>query len=185
MEQMGLTFEVQSSSVPETYDANDQATEIVQYLALRKAKDIAKKQTKALVIGADTLVVFEDRILEKPASKKEARDMLVSLRNNAHQVLTGVALVKVYNDGNKRKHHTFFESTEVQFGDISDSLIKNYLSMGSPMDKAGSYGIQDDLGALFVEAIKGDYYNVVGFPIHSFLKNMKVFAPQYLPAELI
>ena len=184
MEQMGFDFVINPSSVSETYDANDQPSEIVQYLALRKAKDIAKSHRDALIIGADTLVVFEDMILEKPASKKEAIDMLASLRNNSHEVLTGVALVKVYDDGNKTAQHTFFESTEVHFGNISDNLINNYVQLGSPMDKAGSYGIQDDLGALFVEGIKGDYYNVVGFPIYAFYSNMRQFAREYLPADL-
>ncbi|MDZ7714665.1 MAG: Maf family protein [Balneolaceae bacterium] len=184
LHQLGFNFESSSSSVEETYDPNDEPLEIVQYLALRKAKDIAKKHQEALIIGADTLVVHKSNILEKPASKNEAVEMLESLKNSTHEVLTGVALVKVYDSGNKMEDHTFFESTEVQFGDIPQNLITNYVKMGSPMDKAGSYGIQDDLGALFVEGIKGDYYNVVGFPIYAFYKNMRVFAPEYLPANL-
>lgn len=184
MKQMGFAFDVISSSVPETYDANEPPSQIVQMLALRKAKDVAGRQTQALVIGADTLVVFEETILEKPKSKEDAQNMLTSLKNTSHQVLTGVALVKVYDDGNKTEQHTFFEQTIVQFGNLSDNLITNYINMGSPMDKAGAYGIQDDLGALFVEGIKGDYNNVVGFPIYAFYNHLNNFAPEYVPADL-
>jgi len=180
MQQINLPFEVQPSSVAETFDSSQPPVDIVQELAMRKAKDIALQSSDALVIGADTLVVFRDRILEKPSEAGEAKQMLLELSGQTHQVLTGVALCKVDSSHNITDSTTFFESTDVIFGDLNPSNIKAYVAGGSPMDKAGSYGIQDDFGAIFVRRIEGDYYNVVGFPLHSFYNVMESFAPEFL-----
>ncbi len=101
--------------------------------------------------------------------------MLKSLSGKTHLVYTGVALVKINGEGNIEGTTTFFEQTEVTFGIIDDDEILEYVKSGSPMDKAGAYGIQDDKGCLFVEKINGDYYNVVGFPLHSFYHKLKHF----------
>ena len=180
MQQINLPFEVQPSSVAETFDSSQPPVDIVQELAMRKAQDIALQSSDALVIGADTLVVFRNRILEKPSDAREAKQMLLELSGQTHQVLTGVALCKVDSSHNITDSITFFESTDVIFGDLSPSDIKAYIAGGSPMDKAGSYGIQDDFGAIFVRRIEGDYYNVVGFPLHSFYNVMESFAPEFL-----
>lgn len=175
LEQIQLEFTVQASGAGEDYDSNDPPSDIVQYLALKKANRVAGGKQDVLVIGADTLVVFRDKILEKPAGVNEAVGMLKSLCGETHQVYTGVALVKVGGKGNIEAETTFFERTEVTFGTLDDDEILEYVKSGSPMDKAGGYGIQDDKGCLFIEKINGDYYNVVGFPLHSFYKNMKRF----------
>lgn len=181
LQQINLPFEVKISSVDETYDPTSSASNIAQELALRKARDVAEQSTNALVIGADTIVVFEDEILEKPADSREARKMLQRLSGNAHQVLTGVALCKVDSSQSITDTTTFVEQTKVVFGEIKNDDIEKYVASKSPLDKAGSYGIQDDFGAIFVRRIEGDYYNVVGFPLHSFYNTMKSFAPEYFP----
>ncbi|MDZ7682517.1 MAG: Maf family protein [Fodinibius sp.] len=151
-------------------------------MRLRKAKDIAPHHPESLVIGADTIVVFGDDILEKPESPDEAKQMLRALSGQTHQVLTGVALCKVDRAQNITDTLTFFETTDVVFGNIHPEDIDGYVASGSPMDKAGSYGIQDDYGAIFVQQITGNYYNVVGFPLHRFYNEMNRFAPEFLSA---
>lgn len=181
LKQMNLEFTVEPSSCDESFDDNDEPAEIVQKLALRKAIDVSEGKCKAVIIGADTIVVFDNRILGKPDSKTEARTILRSLSDNCHYVLTGVALVKTGEEGNILKKKTFYEETKVFFGNLDESEINSYVDGGSPMDKAGSYGIQDDRGAFFVKRIEGDYYNVVGLPLHALYRHLKEFAPDFMP----
>ncbi len=180
LELINLPFEVIPSPVGEAFDPNLSPAEIVETLALRKAKDVASGKAGKLVIGADTIVVFEEEILEKPESPEHAVEMLQRLSGDTHQVFTGVALVKTGSEGNIQEICTFAERTDVVFGELDPEDIKGYVDSGSPMDKAGAYGIQDDLGALFVKGIEGDYYTVVGFPLYAFYQKMKQFAPEYL-----
>lgn len=180
LEQLNITFRVEPSSCKEHFDENEQPSQIVQDLALQKAADVADGKKNALIIGADTIVVYNDRILGKPGSANEAKRMLKSLCGTSHTVLTGVGLVKTDKEGNISDQETFFERTQVYFGKLTDSEINNYVASGSPMDKAGSYGIQDDWGALFVEKIEGDYNNVVGLPLYSLYHHLKKFAPEVL-----
>lgn len=180
LQQINLSFDIQVSSVDETFDASMPAGEVAKQLALRKAKDIAQQCTNALIIGADTTVVFKDKILGKPDNHQEAKLMLKKLSNQSHRVLTGVALCKVDASQNITNSTTFDEITRVTFGKLDPEDIDTYVASGSPMDKAGGYGIQDDFGAIFVKRIEGDYYNVVGFPLHSFYNTMKSFAPKLL-----
>ena len=180
LQQLNLPFEVHPSPVDENYDPALLPDEIVQQLALRKAQDVASRQADALIIGADTIVVFKDSILEKPVDADEARRMLQDLSGHTHQVYTGVALCKTDHKNNIIDTTTFFEITNVMFGDLNLRDIDRYVAGGSPMDKAGAYGIQDDFGAIFVKRIEGDYYNVVGFPLHRFYTVMNTFASEYL-----
>ncbi len=129
-----------------------------------------------LVIGADTIVVRDGDILGKPADSAEAKQMLRSLSDRTHQVYTGVALIH-YGKNTQVQRRLFHERTDVPFGNLSDDEISAYVKGGSPMDKAGAYGIQDDLGALFVKKIDGDYYNVVGFPLFRFYKEVNKLVP--------
>lgn len=186
LQQINLDFTVQVSNASEAFDPAETPENIVQTLALRKAQRVIEenKDTDTLVIGADTIVVFKGSILEKPASTLEAKNMLKKLSGNTHQVLTGVALVKSFASGNKQKSLTFFEDTDVLFGELEEFEIQEYVQSGSPMDKAGGYGIQDDWGSLFVKNITGDYYNVVGFPLHLFYQKLKEFAPELIPRSI-
>ncbi len=180
LDQMNLKFTVEPSSCDESFSDNEDPSDIVQMLALRKAMDVSEGKSDALVIGADTIVVYNGQILGKPGSQAEAKAMLSSLSDNSHYVLTGVALVKTDNEGNILEKKTFYEKTKVFFGNLEESEINSYIADGSPMDKAGSYGIQDDWGAFFVKRIEGDYYNVVGLPLYALYRYLKVFAPEVL-----
>lgn len=175
-----LTFSVDPSSANEIYSKDLNPTEVVKTLANRKARDVATKHKSALVIGADTIVSFEDSILEKPETHNKAKQMLGRLSNNTHQVITGVHLCKTDSSRSITDSQSFTEITDVTFGSIADDFIDDYVTNGHAMDKAGAYGIQDNFGALFIKNINGDYYNVVGFPLHSFYTAMQSFAPNLL-----
>ena len=173
-----IPFRVQPSTVAENIDQQLPPSEIVEELALRKARDIAKKSKNAVIIGADTIVVHEGQILGKPQNTDHAKQLLHSLSNSTHEVFTGVALIKTDGNAEIERECTFAESTEVTFGNLDPSAIDNYVAGGKPMDKAGAYGIQDDWGAVFVKRIKGDYYTIVGLPVHALYNQLKDFTPE-------
>jgi septum formation protein len=164
MSVLGFPFTVRESGVEEIIDEKLAPEEIARGLALRKASTVASQLSSGIVIGADTIVVLDGKILGKPASKEEAVDMLSALSGKTHTVFTGFALV----DAESKKSYISFERTEVTFRALRRDEIDRYVASGSPMDKAGAYGIQDDYGAVFVEKIDGCFYNVVGFPISKF-----------------
>ena len=139
---------------------------------------MALKFADSLIIGSDTLVVYENEIIEKPANESKAAEYLKRLSNSVHSVFTGVAFVKTDKNGDIIDEYTFNEQTKVTFSALSEQEIQAYIKSGNPLDKAGAYGIQDDLGALFVEKIEGDYYNVVGFPLNRFYREVKNFVPE-------
>ena len=114
-----------------------------------------------ILITADTIVVFDKEIIGKPKSKRDAKLILEKLSNNKHFVYTGF----VVKNSVSKKIIIDYEKTEVTFRKLSSSEINSYIASGSPMDKAGAYGIQDDFGAVFVSKINGCYYNVVGLPL--------------------
>ena len=179
LERIGMEFTVDVSDVEEHVPEDAKPAALVEELALRKARDVAARHRDALTLGADTVVALADEILGKPASPDHAAEMLRRLSDNTHVVYTGIALV---HDGRVVTDH---EATRVTFAKMSDDEIDAYIASGSPMDKAGSYGIQDDRGALFVKRIDGDYYNVVGLPLQLFYRTMKthfreLLAPDYL-----
>lgn len=164
LSQIGLQFIVQPSGIHEKIHADLTYEDNVKQLALYKAQDIAGKNDDGVVIGSDTIVVINGKILNKPESKDEAFAMLSELSAKTHTVYTGFALVDVKS----KKFYIDHEKTEVTFRRLSDAEIDSYIATGSPMDKAGAYGIQDDFGAVFVEKINGCYYTVVGFPLAKF-----------------
>ncbi len=139
-------------------------------LAELKACEIASRKN-GLIIAADTIVVYKNKVLGKPASKTEAKRMLKLLSGNKHRVYTGIC---IYDTENNRVVKTF-EKTEVIFRNLENREIEYYIKGGSPMDKAGAYGIQDDLGSTFVKKINGDYFNVVGLPVLKLYQCMNKF----------
>jgi septum formation protein len=176
LEQIGLDFAVIPAAVDEDHVSTAlPPPDYVQTLALRKAQNVAAMlDYSALVLGADTTVVLNGRIFNKPNSDHEARTMLRELSGNTHTVFTGLALVATPSD---RVYSTLC-ATEVTFRELSDDEISAYIATGAPMDKAGSYGIQDDFGAVFVRQIHGCYYNVVGLPLETLYQALKTFAHQ-------
>lgn len=150
-------FVIKSAEVDETLPNNIAPDNAVKYLSRIKAEPLATNSND-IVIGADTVVTIDGKILGKPTDTNDARDMLRLLSGRTHSVFTGVTVIK---NGNC---HTFCEETKVTFHNLSDDEINNYIATNEPMDKAGAYGIQG-YGALLVKGIEGDYFNVVGLPV--------------------
>ncbi|WP_332647158.1 Maf family protein [Lysinibacillus sp. 54212] len=163
---LNIPFEIQTSDVEETSVKADNVEQYVTEVALLKTRDIAEKCPGKTILGADTIVVYENRLLHKPTSTDEAVKHLQTLSNNAHHVMTAVAILTP--DG---QEITFVEKTKVVFKELPLSLIHAYVDTGDPFDKAGGYGIQTD-GALFVDRIEGDYNNVVGLPLASLVESL-------------
>lgn len=157
--QMGLEFTTQSPEIDESAFHGRDARDLVETLSREKARWVARQQTPdTLVIGADTVVVLDGAILGKPRDGAEAEAMLAALSGRDHQVFTGVTLCQ------GGRILTQAEETQVTFRPLTGQEIRQYVSTGEPMDKAGAYGIQG-YGALLVEGIRGDYYNVMGLPV--------------------
>lgn len=167
--QLGLSFDVHPSDVDETVPPGIEPSALVRHLAMEKAVAVAHLYPDRLVLGADTIVVLDGAVLGKPADAAEARAMLVQLSGEMHTVFTGLALVHL----NSARRESAHEETDVYFDALSDDEIARYVDTGAPMDKAGAYGIQDDYGAAFIHRIEGDYYNVVGLPLHRLYRTLR------------
>ncbi len=172
MRQAGYAFEVMVSHKEERYSAVT-PDEIVKELALLKAEDIANQieARDVIIIGADTVVAFEGKILGKPKSEDEAFAMIKSYQGQKHQVYTGVAILKYDTEGNCTVINEAV-CTNVYVNPMSDNEIRNYIARDSVLDKAGAYGIQSGFAA-HVEKIEGDYFNVVGLPISFIYEALK------------
>jgi len=166
LEQIHLPFTVETSEVEEIVPHEMNPEQTVMYLASIKAKAVAEKRTNHLVIGADTVVVLDGRILGKPRNRDHAREMLMNLSGKTHTVYTGVAIIQ------EKQETSFFEKTDVTFWELEQEEIEGYLDSGEPFDKAGAYGIQG-IGAVLVKEIKGDYFSVVGLPIAALYHRLK------------
>ena len=171
LSEAGIDFRV----IPSDYDESQLRSEphapaaLVMQLARRKAFSVAEKHAEPgePVIGADTIVVVDGEVLGKPRSEADARDMLFSLSNRTHEVMSAVCVVR---DG--EAIIGFTERTRVRFYNLSPAEIDAYIATGEPMDKAGAYGIQG-IGRLLVRDIKGDYYTVVGLPIARLVRELR------------
>ncbi|WP_110927091.1 Maf family protein [Bacillus massiliglaciei] len=161
-----IPFEAVPADVSEDFEPGTPAEQVVQELALRKAKAVALSHESNYVIGSDTVVVLDGEILGKPADRGDAKRMLLSLSGRDHYVCTGAAIVQ----GSREK--VFAEKTKVTFWELSEAEIDRYLDSGEPFDKAGSYGIQG-YGSLLVKKLDGDYYTVVGLPVARLSRELK------------
>lgn len=161
--QIGITYLVNPSTFDENLVKKKEPEKYVEALAVHKAQDVAVKYPGQWVLGADTVVAVDGKILGKPRSKKEAAAMLRELSNKKHSVYTGVALV------NNEKVMTKVVETKVWLRRLSEKEIEHYVASGEPMDKAGAYAIQGRAAA-FVEKINGSYTNVVGLPLSQVCK---------------
>lgn len=169
LEKEGYEFNVIVSDFKEGCNHIDPVKMTKEY-ALGKAKDVFSKLSykgAVTVLGADTVVYYKGDILGKPKSEEQAYKMLKSLSGKWHTVYTGYALVK------KGKELSDYDITEVLFNELSDEFIWEYIKTGSPMDKAGAYGIQDDFK--LVKSIKGSLNNVIGLPIEKIKKQLEEF----------
>lgn len=168
----GIPFEIKAADIDETMDPGKSPYDEVSRVSCCKALAIAR-ETDDIVIAADTIVVCQEKILGKPRSEDEAKEMLHLLSGRDHQVMTGMTVVK----GSVVRSIT--EVTDIHFRQLSDREIDAYVATGEPMDKAGSYGIQGG-AALFAEKMVGDYYNVMGLPVCRLWQLLHEIAPEIL-----
>jgi len=175
LKQVGLEFIVDASNHPEDIHSNLSPEELVKTLSLEKARATAKKHPDAIIIAADTIGVLGGKIVGKPHTAEEARKMLQMLSGKSHSVITGLTVL----DSALNKTATRTVETMVYIKQLSLVEIQNYLDTGESLDKAGAYAIQG-LGAVIVEKIVGDYYNVVGLPLNALAECLKEFGVMLL-----
>lgn len=158
--QLGFRFSIEIKSIDESYDPFLSPSNIALQIVSKKmeAFNIDNYSNDTIIITADTVVSLNGKILGKPQSHYDAKIMLQSLSDKEHEVITAVCLKS------NSKMDSFFETTKVQFSSISDAEIDFYINQFNPLDKAGSYGIQEWIGLGFIKAINGSYTNVVGLP---------------------
>ena len=161
-------FEIVSKDIEESYPKSLKASEIALYLSNLKGKSyIEEAKENQLYITADTIVVYNENVLGKPTDDEDAFRMLKELSGKTHTVYTGVSLL--FNG----KINSFSDSTKVTFYDLSEDEIKFYIENDQPMDKAGSYGIQEWMGHVGVRKIEGDFFNVMGLPLHKLYREIE------------
>ncbi|MCH2666242.1 Maf family protein [bacterium] len=160
---IGCRFDIHPSDIEEKIPAGLPPLDVVRRLASQKAAYVEVQYPNRIVIGADTIVVVDNRVLGKPTDRESAAQMLRILSGRTHQVVTAVILRHKASDGEVSETAT----TDVVFRSLSDAEVSRYLDTDEPYDKAGAYGIQGG-AAFFVESIRGCFYNVVGFPISKF-----------------
>lgn len=170
LKQLNLKFNSISVDTAELIKKNERPSDAVKRISvekMEKAKEIIKD---GIIITADTIVVHKSKVIGKPKNDKDAYRILKTLSAQTHRVYTGYTIFNIRTN----EILTEYEKTSVKFRKLTDQEVWEYIKSGSPMDKAGAYGIQDDFGAVFIEKINGCYYNVVGLPLaklyHSLLK---------------
>lgn len=167
LEQADFDFEVKTIAFDEVFPENLEASKVAEYLAVEKNKAHREAYEKGTIITADTVVIFSDKILGKPKDTDEAKRVLKLLSGKIHQVISGVCI------SDEAKQVSFSNVTEVKFHELSQEEIDHYVETAEPMDKAGSYGIQEWIGLIGVEWIKGSYYNVVGLPVNQLYRTLQ------------
>lgn len=172
----GFPFEIRAADIDETMDPEKEPFDEVARVSRAKALAVPREDAD-VVIAADTIVVCAGEVLGKPHSREEAVAMLTMLSGREHQVMTGCTV------GKGKVWETFTEVTQLRFRPLSRREIEKYVATGEPMDKAGAYGIQGG-GALFCEAMTGDYYNVMGLPVCRLGQALKKIAPEVMEEGL-
>ncbi len=176
METMGIPYTVITSNVEEVVEETE-PSDMVQALARLKTDAVDKllsaehkEYKEVIILGADTMVFYKNHALGKPKDMQDAQKMLRMLSDDVHEVFTGVSIIIIGKDG-KREETAFAVCTKVHVQALTTEQIMEYIATGEPMDKAGAYAIQGKFG-IFIKAIEGDYYNVVGFPIAKIYDNL-------------
>ena len=167
LELIDLPFKVIASSVHEDFKIDLKPIEFAQHYSKLKADDVAEKYPDSLVIGADTIVILDNEIIGKPIDENDSKSMLRKLSGRTHSVITGVSLV--WKEKNIKD--IFYKKTQVTFLELTDEQIQYYIDNYHPLDKAGSYGIQDWF-AVCVKKIDGCFYNVMGMPLSKFYSHL-------------
>lgn len=167
---LGLTFEVRTKDIEETYAADLRAEDVPVFLSEKKANEFLHElKSGDIIITSDTIVIHQGKILEKPQSKEEAHEMLRRLADSEHVVVTGVCIQSL------EKKVVFSDLTLVEFSALTDEEIDFYIENYKPFDKAGSYGAQDWIGFVAIKKLTGSYFNVMGLPVHRVYAELKKF----------
>ena len=153
-------FKIEVREIEETFPDTLNGGEIAQYISEQKANAFKHTNENSMIITADTIVCLEEKVLGKPKNHENAFEMLRSLSGKKHTVFTGVSLLF------KNKLTSFYDETNVSFYELSDEEINEYIKNHQPFDKAGSYGIQEWMGYVGIQKIEGDFFNVMGLPLH-------------------
>ncbi|MCC6885656.1 MAG: Maf family protein [Ignavibacteriaceae bacterium] len=168
LQKIGLDFRVIPSDIEELEGEDMRPLDVIRFNSLAKSRNVAFGANGEIVIGADTVVVLDGKIIYKPENYIHAKKILLSLSGRKHHVYTGFNLIDT-----KSGDEIFnYEKTSVHFRDLTEREINYYLKYHKPFDKAGAYGIQDDFGCFFIEKINGDFYNVVGLPLQKVYMNL-------------
>jgi len=175
LRELGLNFEVEVREWDEGYPSHLRAEEIALFVAAAKAETFGSGiQENEVVIAADTIVWCNNKVLDKPSDKDDARRILKEISGNTHEVITGVCLLS------KTKKLSFYSSTKVTFTELPDEEIEYYISNFRPYDKAGAYGIQEWIGLAACSHIDGSYFNVMGLPVEQVYRELKKFIMEKL-----
>ncbi len=161
LKQLNLKFKILDIEIDETIPNSEDPIHAVKRLSIEKLNEAKFHVNRGIIITADTIVVLDKKIIGKPENKKDAQKILKKLSGKTHSVYTGFS---IFNSV-RGLTITGYEKTLVTFRKLFMNEIDDYIKTGSPMDKAGAYGIQDDFGAVFIKRINGCYYNVVGLPL--------------------
>lgn len=159
-DKFNIDYQAVESKVSEVLDPRDKPIPYAMAIAYAKAYEVSKQYEDKIVIGADTIVVYKDEILEKPKDEEDAYRMLQLLSGKEHQVISGLAIINL----SQNKKVVDYDLTKVKFRDLEPITIRKYIETEEPLDKSGAYGIQG-LGGILVESIAGSYYNVIGLPL--------------------
>ncbi len=171
-----IPFVIRVADIDETMDPHGSAFDEVGRVSRRKALAVPREPGD-IVIAADTIVVCQGKILGKPHTQAEAKEMLTLLSGRDHQVMTGCTVLR------EGTCETFTEVTDLHFRELSEKEIENYAATGEPMDKAGAYGIQGG-AALFCQRMVGDYYNVMGLPVCRLWETLRAMVPEVMEGSL-
>jgi septum formation protein len=169
LEQVGIPFTIQSADIEENFPEDLSPEKVPEYIAANKAAAIAHLYPNNIIIAADTVVILEGRIIGKPTDEADALNMLQALSGKQHEVVTGMVLQR------NEKVQFFSETTEVYFHPLSAEQIHYYIHNYKPFDKAGAYAIQEWIGLVGIEKIRGDYYNVMGLPVQRLIQALQEF----------
>lgn len=167
LKQAGFDFSTWTAEVDESYPADLRLEMVPEYLAEKKARHFLDRLSNEVLISSDTVVLLNGKLLEKPNSREEAQEMLLGLSGNKHTVISGVCLATC------QSLQSFSEHTEVYFRALDLDEIDYYIDHYKPFDKAGSYGIQEWIGYIGIEQIKGSFFNVMGLPIQRLYVELK------------
>jgi septum formation protein len=169
MKEAGFHFTYENPEIDESFPPDLPVEQVAKYLAEKKAEYFRLTMKDEIILTADTVVILDNRIINKPEGRAEAIEMLTALSGQTHVVMTGVCILS------KEKEHSFDDTTLVTFASITREEIEHYVDTYKPYDKAGAYGAQDWIGLVAIQRIEGSYFNVMGLPMHKVYQQLKAW----------